>query len=115
MAKRSKAAFEDGQQARKFWWNNNFVPRRRVYEMSPEEVVTLILKHVGKVMGDWMQNNADVHAERGYFYVKLPYRTPLNNVEDDFWRKTLKDGVRIRRHQVGLVLRAIHGEVLTDA
>lgn len=83
------------------------------FKMRPNEVVDMIREHVLKTMGDWMQNNADVHASHGFFYIRLPYRTAINNVADDAWRQMFRRGINLRRHSIGLALRAMHGELLT--
>jgi hypothetical protein len=104
---KSKKAIEDGRAVRKRDGKGNYL-------MSADKVCSLIAQCVRKTMGDWMENNADIHAANGYFVIKLPYRTPLNTVTDDFWRKAFKEGIKLRRVSVGLALRAMRGEILTD-
>lgn len=86
---------------------------RRVYQMKPDEVIALIREHVRRACGDWMENNSTIYAYAGVFFVKLPYRRPLNIVTDDYWRKALRDGINLRRHSLGLLFRALRGEQLT--
>lgn len=86
---------------------------RVIYELSADAVVELIREHVRRACGDWMANNATIRTSHGMFFVKLPYRRPLNIVADDFWRKSLREGVRLRRVSVGLLFRALRGEILT--
>lgn len=83
------------------------------YKLDADAVIAIIRAHVRKACGEWMENNAKIYAHKGYFFIKLPYRRPLNVVADDFWRKSLRDGVTLRRQSLGLVFRALRGEELT--
>lgn len=116
MPRQSKRAIEDGKRARAYERQTTLeqaLKSPKKFKMRPNEVVDMIKEHILKTMGDWMQNNADVHATQGFFYIRLPYRRPLNAVVDDVWRVMFKDGVNLRRHSIGLALRAMYGEVLT--
>lgn len=109
---RSKKAIEDGKAVRRKVTGR---VKRPGFVMTPDEVVATIKWHIRKTMGDWMENNAKVYGKRGgVFFIKLPYRRPLNVVADDFWRNEFRRGTNLRRHSIGLALRAMHGEVLTD-
>lgn len=119
MARRSILARRDGGRVRATHKLSRHMAVRNVkvptrYKMAADEVIAVIKKHIRKTMGDWMENNAVVHAANGFFFIKLPYRRPINHVEDNFWRATFRQGVKLRRHSIGLALRAMHGEVLTD-
>lgn len=116
MAKQSKDALLAAKDIKAFRRKNptGYGASRKVYVMDPDDVVQTIRLHIRTMMGDWMENNAKVFGTRGFFYIKLPYRRPLNVVEDDFWRQVLREGINLRRVSVGLAIRAMHGEVLTD-
>lgn len=96
---------------RKYKWASD--GKRKIYLMSADNVILTIREHIRKTMGDEMENGARVFAERGFFYIGLPYRRPLNAVADNYWRQALRNGIRLRRVSVGLAIRAMHGEILT--
>lgn len=107
---KNQSAFKDGQRVRAFTRKAG----RKRFDLAADEVVAVIKKHIRRTMGDWMENNANVYADHGTFLIKLPYRTPLNVIADNFWREAFRGGIRLRRYSIGLALRAMHGEVLTD-
>lgn len=107
----SQVAKTNAKRIRKYKWARN--KKRKIYDLGADDVILLIKSHIRRTMGDWMENNAQVYAERGFFYIGLPFRRPINVIADDYWRQALRDGIRLRRPSVGLALRAMHGEVLT--
>lgn len=106
--KSNETAVLDGKRA-----NATELMDHNKFKMRPREVVNMIREYILATMGDWMQNNADVYAKTGYFYIRLPYRRPINRVADDEWRAMFRRGVFLRRHHLGLALRAMCGEELT--
>jgi hypothetical protein len=106
---KNKAAVTDGQRVREFVR----VKGRKQYIHTADEVIAIIKRHVRRTMGDWMEDNAKIFANHGTFFIKLPYRRPLNVIADEFWRGAMKKGIRLHRHSIGLALRAMHGEILT--
>jgi len=115
--KRNNSAFKDGQKVRakhEQTYSASGGKQRRTYKMAPEQVIEIIKKHVMVTMGEWMYENCDVRGDRGFFYIRLPYRRPINHVEDDAWRAMFREGIRLRRYSIGLALRAMHGEHLTE-
>lgn len=109
----NRSAVNDGKLVRQFTKFKG--TNKRKYRLTPDEVVGLIKRHIRRTMGDWMENNSEVYgAQGGFFFIKLPYRTAINHVEDDFWRNAFRTGVKVKRHSIGYVLRAMHGELLTS-
>lgn len=120
MATKNAAAVRDGQAVRASCRNAYTYGRKR-YRMAPDDVIAIIRRHVRRVFGDEVENKySQVHASRGFFFVRVNPPPRLAGqmgrgayVRDIFWRQELKRGVNLRRFQVGLALRAMHGERLT--
>lgn len=109
----NKSAVEDGKLARKKVTGRVKKPG---FIMTADEVVATIKKHIRKALGDSAENHATVYATSGYFYVQMNADRHAwgKLIRDEWWRQEISHGTNFRRYSIGLLLRAIHGEVLTD-
>lgn len=78
--------------------------------------VATIKKHIRRALGDKAENHATVYASSGYFYIQMNADRHAwgKLIRDEWWRNEISQGTNLRRYSIGLLLRAIHGEVLTD-
>jgi len=125
---KSKKAIEDGRKVGASKWGpwrdypKGERRRDRVYSLASDQVVSLIAQHIRRVFGDEVENkHSEVYASRGYFFVKVNPPPRLGGklgsgaaIKDPYWRTALKEGLNLRRYSLGLVFRALHGEILTD-
>lgn len=110
----NKSAVEDGKRVRV----RQVHPRTRHsrFKLNPDEVVAAIKKHIRRALGDKAENHATVYASSGYFYIQMNADRHAwgKLIRDEWWRNEISQGTNLRRYSIGLLLRAIHGEVLTD-
>lgn len=88
---------------------------RPVFKLSADEVCEIIREHVRAMLGDKVENKSRIYAFPGFFHVKLPVASGVVNskVRDQYWRKALQEGLNMRRPSLGLLFRALTGEILT--
>lgn len=112
--KSNKSAVTDGKKVRAFRKPHVHAigSDRRRFRLSSDQVCAIIQTQIREALGDRAENRATVYAKTGFFHIRL---SPINirRIKDVFWRKYLREGGNLRRYSLGLMFRAMRGEVLT--